>query len=350
MSGSFLKRAGRKASSSARTRLNKTLVVSSLDGAESWTAIGAIKTALWRGGVVRQSSDRVVFGLSTGFVFGQPTPDGNLAIDVTGLPVAGASWGWAQDSFYKNNAIPKDLIHANLWASTIVARAGASAKLLLAFPATVVNAARTATHGYRLFIFDPDKRSYRELDPIVPAVRSPNNFLMHLAAVELQRGPVLLYWSEFLGVEKKGSVRGRIIFDDTRFSTDFPVSRAKGSARAWEMPAGKRKWYGDYQTASGYIATIARPTGVPLTRYRYFPMWVEPVDAIGFTEVTVDSDPSAPPRIRLNLDDDGPEVTVKTALDRPARRAVRTSLSRMPRGPQEEADSDREEERERGER
>jgi hypothetical protein len=332
-----------------RTPIDKTLVVASLDGGGSWTAIGAIRKRLWRSGLVPLSSNRIAFGVNTGFVLGQPTPFGDLAIDATALPVAGASWGWAQDSFYKNNAIPNDLIHANLWASTIVARAGASAKILLAFPSTVVNPARTATHGYRLFIFDPDKRTYRELDPIVPAVRSPNNFLMHLAAIELRQGPVLLYWSEFLGVEKKGSVRGRIIFDDVRLSSDFPVSRRQGAAHAWDMPAGKRKWYGDYQTASGFIATITRPTGAPLTRYHYYPMWVEPADAISFTEVTVDNDPSAPPRIRLNQDD-GPEVTVKTALDRPAKPAARTTLSRMPTGPQEEADSDREEERERDER
>ena len=136
-----------KAFELSKTRLNKTLVVSSLDGGESWTAIGTIKISLWRGGLVPRSGDRVAFGVSTGFVLGQPTPEGNLAIERHRPAGFRRLLGLGPELVLQNNTIPKDLIYANLWASTIVARAGASSKLLLAFPTTVVNAARSATHA-----------------------------------------------------------------------------------------------------------------------------------------------------------------------------------------------------------
>jgi len=329
-------------------RLNRTLVVASLDGGESWSPIGILHATVWRGGIAPMAGRKLAFGVHTAFAVAQLGADGSLAVEPTALPVPNAKWGWDQDTFYKNKSIPQDLIHANMWASTIVARAGISSKLILTFPVTIFDRAHNATHGYRAFIFDPDKRSYRELDPIVPSPRSPNNFIMHLAAIELLQGPVLLYWSEFQGLEKKGTVRGRIIFDELLHSSDFAISRANGAARSWDLPPGKKNWYGDYQTASGYGTAVARPGAPSLSRYRYYPMWVEPDNRIHFTEVAIETDPAAPANIKLNLDT-GPDILLKTALG-PERPAGRMALSRMPTV-SEEADSDRDGKREgRGER
>jgi hypothetical protein len=125
------------------------------------------------------------------------------------------------------------------------------------------------------------------------------------------------------------------------------ISRGNGASRYWDMPPGRKNWYGDYQTASGYFTIAARAGAPPITQYRFYPMWVEPDNTIRYTEVAVDTDPSGPPSIKLNMDS-GPDVTLKAAQDRPLK-AVRTLLSRVQTGAEEEeAGSEHDEDRERG--
>lgn len=269
----------------SQTRLNKTLVLASIDGGASWTSLGFLGLAYWRFGIVPLRAGQLAFAASNLLTFGNPNALGGYDLDRAGIATPTGSWGWDQATFYDNPQIPKALIGANIWASTVAARSPGSNDPFLVFPSTVAGRGGQVSHGYRLFFFDQERRKYAEAEPILPAPPSADNFLMHLTAVDLDAGPVLLYWYDVDGKARTATIRGRLVTGPGAYSADFAVARAGGAPRAFALDRGQggAYWYGDYLTAGGH-AQDRGPQGVD---YHYHPMWVEPDRAIRHTRVTV---------------------------------------------------------------
>jgi hypothetical protein len=158
--------------------------------------------------------------------------------------------------------------------------------------------------GYRIMFYDPNTQKFAEVAAVEPKDRSANSFVMHLAAVDLGSGPILLYWTDVDAKNKRAVVRGRLVTSVGEYSKDFPLSRklAGGDAAhpptlsvARYFPLGTAfYWYGDYRTSGGY----AESTSV----YDYFPMWIEPDNTLRYTRVvaseTLVASPTSGPRFR----------------------------------------------------
>ncbi len=278
-------------------RLNKTLVATSGDEGSSWTLSSVIGVAAWRFGVAPLADGGLALGASNRIYPGSPQGNGSYAFDANGVPTPQGAWGWDSATFYNNQNLSVftdakvGLIHANIWASTVVARIPGGDKVLLAFPTTITDGPQRTGHGYRLFFFDRATGAYTEGDPILPEARNLDSFVMHLAAVApIRSGPVLLYWYDVTGDSKTATVRGRLISSDTAQSPDFAIARSAGNERAWSIDHHPQYWYGDYWTAGGSCTPLSDALSCD-----YYPMWVEPDGTIRYTRVRVSgaADPPA---------------------------------------------------------
>lgn len=273
------------------TRLNKTLVMASLDSGSTWTNLGFLAMMYWRLGVVPGEAGELTFGASTGFVFGRQNNLGGYDFDQTLLPAPNGDWGFDGKTFYNNPKInhnPKlqpfqnKYIYANIWAHTVVARGGSARRLLLTFPATITDKQGRTSHGYRLFFFDRATKQFAEGEPILPQNRTVDNFLIHLVAIDLGTGPVLLYWYDVNADTQRAMIQGRVVYENGTVSDDFAISRAGGEQRTWPLAQGQGPyWYGDYLTAGGFTTR-----GV-MRMSHFYPMWVEPDRTIRYTHVLV---------------------------------------------------------------
>ena len=268
--------------------IGNTLVATSIDEGASWALSGVLGAPLWRGQVAPLAdgglalaglgssgpvSNRIYLGTRSG-----PT---SYAFDATGIPTPSGAWGWDGTTFNKKAKIPTDLIHANVWASTVIARIPGGNKVLLAYPSTLNDGPQRIGHGYRLFFFDRKTGIYTEADPILPEAGNLNSLVMHLVAIApIRSGPVLLYWYDVTGDARTATVRGRLISSDSVHSPDFAVARSAGSERSWSIDGHPNYWYGDYWTAGGSCA----PLSDTLT-CDYYPMWVEPDGTVRYTRV-----------------------------------------------------------------
>lgn len=271
----------------SQTTVNRTLVAASFDKGASWQNLGVINKANWRFGVVPLENGNLAFGLSNMLTFAKRDAAGKYAFDATGVPVPDSAWGWDEATFYQNQHIPTDLIHANMWAHTITARHQATNNLVtLAFPSSIESGAKG--HGYRLLTYNRVHNRYDEFLPLKPQKATPDNFLFHLAAIDLGAGPVLLYWYDFDSASRTATVRGRLIRGPAQFWLEFDISLAGGQPRSFSLDSTveQKYWYGDYLTAGGYVVPPKQPQSNEPARYVFYPMWVEPDGTIRYTTVT----------------------------------------------------------------
>jgi hypothetical protein len=272
--------------------LNKTLVASSTDRGTSWQSMGFINGVNWWRFGILPMKDRVAFGFANDVVFGTPS-GGKLAFSQA-QPLSGQYGGfaWTTNPFNPNPS-PDAYAFANVWGNTVIARAGESQGMLLAFP-TVMGSGANATNGYSLFFHNPTANgTYSELAAIAPITSSSANYVMNVTAIDLGRGPVLLYWTDVNTASHKARIRGRVIVSLGQYSSDFDIT---GDADLTVnsnnyFPAAPLFFYGDYHTASGYIqhprAAVALRALASSEIYHFYPIWVDRSGGARYAQVTV---------------------------------------------------------------
>lgn len=268
--------------------LDRTLLVTSVDAGETWTPMATVPRRGWRMGVeatpyvpgVKNPFDQFSIAIDgTNFTFASKRGDGTYEMDGFVQPISNdAVWGWT-DAFAKNPLAGTEghrYIGSNIWAHTILARLPAARGFLFAFPSVIKRSAGD-TYGYRLFAVEDGVPT--ELDPIVPTQADTDGFTMHLSAIDLGEGPVMLYWTDMNGKTKQGTVRGRVIIASSWRTDDFDVDVVGGNRHSWNLTEGQYGyWFGDFRTAGGYRDR----------RYHYYPMWVETDGTMRYAHVNFD--------------------------------------------------------------
>lgn len=255
-------------------RVLKTLVLAS-DNTGKWKQLASLDDLGWRVGLVPLGGEDVAFGMRSFLVFGKK---GAPPVPAVQLSFSSRFWTPAGGDGWDAPAAAKELFGTNSWTNTVVARAPGSGNVMLAHPSPV-----NGRLGFRLFFFDRASGVYTEAEknPILP--ESKDGFILHLTAIDIGEGPVLLYWYDVNLAQKTATIRGRFVTGDRTFSrNDFDISRAGGKRRSFDLLVGEDgpPWYGDYLTAWGYAKTArfaAKGKPVPVT-YFYYPMWVEPTN------------------------------------------------------------------------
>lgn len=276
----------------SNTRLNFTWVFASTDSGTTWSLIGSLPVAAWRIHVVPMAENRLAFGVGTTLMIGERQGGtGGWLLGAVQQTASDFSWGW-EPSFESSTSIKnaRRFISANMHAHTLVVGSYWNNRAALIFPDTITDSSGNTSHGYRVFYYTRSTNRLTEADPILPMARSTDNWIMHLAVIDLgvppmDRGHALLYWYDMSGPKQSATVRGRVIAVDGERSDDFTISMVGGGPRSFNFDQGRGAyWYGDYHTADGFTGS-ALPNEI--RTHRYFPMWVEPDRTIRYTEVQV---------------------------------------------------------------
>ncbi len=280
--------------------LNTTVVMVSSNNGNSWGTLGLLPARSWRFGIAPFESNRIVFGTWNALFFGKINQDKDYEIEsMAQRPPGGApSWNFAQAQplFYNKDNNPTGAIAVNIANHPIVVRSPGTPNdenLIFADPGTITANGKSSL-GFNLWLFNRTTRKWLALDPIVPTNQNLNSIAMHLVAIDLGKGPVMLYWTDVDGATKKAKVRGRVITGDGEYSDDFNIT-----ADTWSLDH-PTYWYGDYQTAGGYIGLppqrgFPNPRNFTIRRqgYTFYPMWIQPDNTIRFAQVTVKPAPQS---------------------------------------------------------
>jgi hypothetical protein len=283
-------------------RLNKTMVLMSPDEGATWNMLGWLNTRAWRYGVVPLSQDRLAFGSWNALSSGSKNPNGTYQFDQTAVPTPVADKDWP--SF--DTTTIESLVYANIYGHTIITRVPGAANGVLIGYTNALESQGKNTNGYSLFFYDRSTSQYSEADPILPLNRDANSFTMHLTAVDLGTGPILLYWYDINWPTKKATIRGRLITGPQKHTGDFEIYRSTAPPLIGRQPirrpssfdlGSSKYWYGDYKTAGGYtVGTQMERISGPISRtqvsYNYFPMWVQPDHTVHYIRVRVEPGPT----------------------------------------------------------
>lgn len=291
------------------TPVDKTLIAMA-DLNQPWKLIGVAGRRDWRIGVVPFDAKSFALGYPSAIVRATATQAaGPFSFEGATSEAAPGQWGWEGVDAKLD---PYTTIDANIWAHTIVMRTPGTSNAVLVMPDTIAGKG----HGYRIFFHNQAKHSYTEASvPITPARKDPEDVAFHLQAIHLGvAGPALLYWYDYDSDAKTITIRGRFITGEGKYTGDFAISRANGAPRSFS--AATETWYGDYQTADGYIQSA--------TAFIFHPMWVEaPTGQVRYGTV------------RFNPFGAAKQNPILTAVKRvPATRVV--SLEKMRRTKQQE--------------
>jgi hypothetical protein len=266
-----------------KQRLNESVVLESVDGGLTWRYLGVFPKAEWRRSFV-DKPNLVAFAVGTGIAFGKRQPGKDeLVYDTDGAFVPDLVRG----SVDTPEAKELNATYGNLWAHPILTRTPHVDEFILAVPSQIKRASGAMNGGYRVFLFNPDTKKFSELPPVAPEIDGAGNYIMHLAAIDIGQGPVMLYWSEFDIASKTGKVRGRLILNGAEASADFVVSRVNGQDSTWALVPNKHYWYGDYQTAWGYEDVLPAGSKSAERTFHYFPMWIEANRTVGVAQLTI---------------------------------------------------------------
>ncbi|HEX6096407.1 MAG TPA: hypothetical protein VF432_08800 [Thermoanaerobaculia bacterium] len=243
--------------------INKTLIARLRKDHSSWTTHAILNQNVWRTSLVAlKKSKTLVAGVGSWVFPGLALGGGHFFWE--GLDAGGAAAGW--DGF--ENTVPT--ISSNIWEHGLTARTPGTDSVFVAWG----DSSSTRGHGYRLsFLADgtfssvPPTGKFVEATEhtILPTAGNPDDYVLHLQAVDIGTGPVLLSWKDVDSAAKTVTIRGRFITGPNQFTSDFTISQAAGAPR--EFAAKPSRWYGDYQTGGGYVGPFS---------YIYFPVWVEP--------------------------------------------------------------------------
>jgi len=280
----------------SQTPLNKTLVVASYNQGNSWQNLGIINQAEWRFSVIPEGND-LGFGYASSLLFGKKTAAGNYSFDSTGIKAPNGNWNWWVEANLKDNPnIPTGSIYANVWAVPLLTRTPDSKSYLLAFP-DIISASANITYqkgdfGYRVYFFDGASNELVESKAILPAKLNADDVAFHLVAIDPGEGPILLYWYDLDSAAKSITIRGRLITGKGETTNDFSISQKSGQPASFNLTSVDY-WFGDYQTAGGFVSGAMPAAGqgpfkVTLqksTHYNYYPMWIEPDGTVRYTSV-----------------------------------------------------------------
>ncbi|MBV9216334.1 MAG: hypothetical protein JO053_09170 [Acidobacteria bacterium] len=263
------------------TALDKTLVFYSGDRGSNWSSMGFINGANWWRFGILPLKDRVAFGFQNNVVFG--TQFGQKLSFGKAQPMNGSSGGFNWKPYpFNPSPSPDTYIFANVWANTLITRAGESQGILFAYP-TIVGSGSNATNGYSLFFHDPSASGkYSELTTITPLSKSPSSYVMNITAIDLGTGPVLLYWLDVNASTHVGRVRGRVILDLGTYSPDFDITGDIDLTKG-----GVGRFYGDYHTAGGYVSRRGSPLLLGKEYYYFYPIWDDGTDGTHYAQVRV---------------------------------------------------------------
>lgn len=277
--------------------LDKTYVLTSslTDPGKTWTPLGVVDPPrMWRPIAVPLPQDKLAIGFGVSVYLGSKSASGITSFTRCDIP--GETYGYDAAKFpsadiAKSSQNP-NLVGAGIQATSILARApGETGKVLLVVPSTFKN-----THGYKVFTVDPvnaqdpGKCAFTPRGEILPAGKTAGDVIMHLAAIDPGQGPILLYWYDVSTVDKKATIRGRLLVGKDE-DIDRDISKVNGATNAFELrPAGSTAAhpFRDYKQAEGY--TVPRPPGSSLllpSKYEFFPAWVQPGPTLHFARVSV---------------------------------------------------------------
>jgi hypothetical protein len=291
----------------SNSEVNETFVLRSTNKGATWDNLGTLPVKAWRFGIAPLNSGKLAIARYNALSFGIKLANGTYQLPTTEQS-ASVAWGYVDYlthpagvpvsvKFSTTPQVTAKIICTNFWAVTIVSRVPDSDNVLIAYPATLTDSNGKKSYGYQLYFYDRIANQFSQATPIFPAVHSPDNALMHLAAIDPGTGPVLLYWYDINADTKKATVRGRLIFADKQYSDDIVVATdAPNTTHVFDLitmpkgcPDGKGGyvggyWFGDYKTAGGFA-----PHGFSARDqvYRYYPMWDEPDGTVRFSEVVV---------------------------------------------------------------
>jgi hypothetical protein len=268
--------------------LNKTLIAVSANGSP-WKLAGTWNQPIWRMGVTALSAEDVMFGFSDLVL---PAKFNGLTMTLGTVKQVKPGLGWG----LKTGNPPYDILHANLWAHTVIARTPGkkATTVLLASPDRFVETTFNPQvrprrqFGYRLFFYDRITGDAKEaIDaPVRPESDANGDIAFHLQVLDPGgEAPVLLTWNEYSLKTNTIQVRGRFVTGELQMTSDFTLSRANTQARSFD--AGDHVWYGDYQTSSGFASPASS------TRWDYKPIWVEPGNRLRVGHVSYIKSPSA---------------------------------------------------------
>lgn len=306
---SFLDRKGLQEFYLSAQPLNKTLLATSTDQGKSWTSHGLLSNFRgWRIGALRVSpadqpgTDLLAIAAGRTLLVGKRNSSGRYEFDPNAIPIAanpvwGSWWPW-QDSAEWQQSAPTSilatgkqrdsaaLVGFNAGAHTVLFRVPNSDLIGLAVPASLNKVLKSAS-GYQIFLYNARNNSISELSPIAPTNPGRGGLILHVVAVDVGEGPILLYWTDVDADTKRATIRGRFILgaDQASHSSDFVISRDKNQSREIDLTTTQGpRWYGDYQMAGGY-GSNKKVGSLSIREVHYFPVWIEPQDAPRFTEV-----------------------------------------------------------------
>jgi hypothetical protein len=268
--------------------LNITYVLTSDDRGDTWKAAGKILNGsrwFWRGAAM-PTKNGLAIAFGGDLYFGKTSGDG---YDFSGVPDQ-LPGDWGYDDTFQKKAISKTknnptLIRAGVTGPAVIARVPGRSDLLLTAMARTLDVMQATspgpvsrTHGYSVFLENIDSRKTAEIAPVMALGSSPGDVVMHLTAIDLGVGPVLLYWYDVSTKNKEALIRGRVIYDADLVSEDFTISLKAGADAPFPLrPEGLAKayFYGDYKMAEGFAGPVpASPTQA--RKYTFLPAWVQP--------------------------------------------------------------------------
>jgi len=204
--------------------LNKTIVFRSTDGGLNWAQVGELPVAVWRSSIApftqptadgSEPQKQLAFFVPGGAMIGSVLPDSGplnffesgttpLVIpsffgdgSVVNLPTLVVNENTSLTPTIGWGDSPTNLTYGNVMNSTFVARGpvvGGHQTLLLSYPADnegmcVVGPCASKGHGQAGVLYDPVGNQWWPLNPpIGPRSNDPNDFIVHLTAIDLGDG------------------------------------------------------------------------------------------------------------------------------------------------------------------
>jgi hypothetical protein len=284
--------------------LSRSVVMRSSDKGSSWQQAAALPFPGWRIDVVPRSGWKMVFGHNgwnkakqEGSAFVTPLiADGftwpyGWPYTVLAAPEKTAQWGWEGT----HTLLDKDNgpMGVNIAGQTILTRSPSSKKLVLAYRDSIpLPGGLGFLDHYKMYVYN-GSLNWLPLTPIVPSVPHPENFALHVTAVDPGQGPLLFYWYDVDYPTKRATIRGRLITRDDAETVNFAISRKRQAESSFDVSPTPTRWYGDYHTAGAYWVQPRTSADWQDAVYHYYPIWVQP-DGIHVAHITLNAPDRTP--------------------------------------------------------
>jgi hypothetical protein len=246
----------------------------------------------WRAGVVPLSTGDIAFGVENFLMFGRKKPNGTYSFSGTRTQTS-TPFDWTDIDSNPvfadiNGKFNGDTPDPRQMANTLITRVPGGDDVMLAYPAAVNDGNGMSLDGYEIYFYDPSTGQFGQANPVFPVVHAANHFLMHMVAIDPGSGPVLLYWDDVDGNARTATMRGRFIYGNGSYSSDFAVATLNAANTPYSFPMA-HAWYGDYHTAGGFASAESSGGGGVNSHpvADYFPVWVQSGGLALFSHVSV---------------------------------------------------------------